>query len=65
MKDRSIVEIQSLMDVKLCDSVFSELLKMKLGESEMHIGMTFFADGMMPLFVDISSTAVRKPICRP
>ena len=29
------------MDVKLCDSVFSELLKMKLGESEMHIGMTF------------------------
>ena len=41
MKDRSIVEIQSLMDGKLCDSVFSELLKMKLGKSEMHIGMTF------------------------
>ena len=64
MKDRSIVE--TMLEVKLCDSVFSELLlKMKLGESEMHIGMTFFADGMMPLLVDISSTAVRKPICRP
>ena len=55
------------MEVKLCDSVFSELLlKMKLGKSEMHIGMTFLPTEwchysltfLQPLFA--SRFAVRK-----